>query len=129
MVESLDRLTASWGNTLQAGAFKNALEPDRPITIADIEPADFTGYAGLQLVQNWTAAVLIGDHATTQADTITWTMTGLAVTNWIFGFYVVNTGGVLLWAQRAANAPIGMVNTGNVARFSPQFSLGSKFPA
>lgn len=129
MLEELDLLTTAWVGKRFAGLMQNFGEPDRNWTIATIQPATFSGYAGLQLISGWTPATLLGERAITSAAGLSWTHNGGPVSNWIFGYYVVNLAGDLLWAERRPGAGQAMVLNGNIFQVLPQFSLGSRFPS
>lgn len=128
VVANLDILRAGWTGNRFAGLFQNPDEPMRLWTIGTIIPATFSGYSGLKPLVNWLPAVISGDFALTSADLLTWTMTGTTVTNWVFGYYVVDSLGQLCWAERKPGPGSAMVNTGNFYQVKPQFSLSSRFP-
>lgn len=124
----LNTLTASWLNKRYVGLFQNDLEPIRTTSIAQVQPANFSGYAGLMLITGWTPATLLADRAVSAAAALSWTHDGGPNTNWIFGYYVVDLSGVLRWIERRPGAAVAMLESGNVYQVTPQFSLGSRFP-
>ena len=128
MLTELDRMTASWAGIRFAGLFINDLNPTRTTTIAQIEPANFSGYVGLRPLMGWTAAALLGERAVTRAAPITWTHDGGTLSNWINGYYVVDPSGNLVWVERRPGPAASMIHAGTVYEVVPQFSLGSRFP-
>ena len=121
----LDLLTAAWGDTLEVGLFNTAHAPDPsdvPGTYTAIE-ATFPGYAR-QTLENWTPALLIASgFAQTEADVVTWTRGAGAGTEDIFGYFVLDASGNLLWAESPPWAPVTIDTLGQQLAFLPRFSL------
>src|SRR5438132_1401876 len=88
-------LTAIVGTytNMQLHLFKNNYTPVEGSTVANFTEADFGGYAAVSLSN----AVQTVDHVAW--DAITWTRTGTP-TNTIYGAYVTDNGGtVLYWTK------------------------------
>jgi hypothetical protein len=128
MKEELDAMTARWGGIRFIGLFQNDLVIERTTTIDAIEPATFSGYVGLRPLMGWSAAVIRGDRAVTGAAPVNWVHNGGPLTNWIFGYYVVDPSGFLVWAERRPGSPIAMISAGQIYEVGPVFSQGSRFP-
>jgi hypothetical protein len=113
-VESLD------GGSLRL--FKNDYTPNSQTVLAELEVADFTGYAN-KTIATWNAPFL--DEllrATCLAPLQTFAATGSTITNLIYGAYYLNVGGTLVWAARFS-APIPMAANGNSIPMVPKFQL------
>lgn len=124
---NVNSLTSSWGNTLKIGLFQNDLVPSRYTTLGEIVPANFGGYSGLHDVVGWVSASLFGDVAAASSSPRLWVCDGSGVTNWIFGYYVLNASGDFLWAERDAAGGQAMVDAGDYFSVTPSYSLTSQF--
>lgn len=122
------RMRESFGASLRVGLFQNDIEIDRETTIGSLQEADFSGYSGPQFITAWDAPYLDGERAILPAVPVTWTVAGGGISNWIFGFYVLDTGGNLLWAQRVGAAPRAMIYPGTTYTADPSLSVGSRYP-
>jgi len=129
LLSQLDALRPAWLNGLRAGLFQNDWEPQRHHTLAQVQPASFSGYAGLLTLNIWSAAVLLGEVAYADAQVKTWTHNGGAIANWIFGYYVVDLAGSLVWAERSARAPELVGPPSPIYQVTPRYGLRSRFPA
>jgi hypothetical protein len=120
----LDLLTANWG-TLDCGLFKSMHTPadgDTLATYTAIE-ADFPGYARQQ-IQNWLAASTDGTgRALSVADVVTFTRGAGGAPQNIYGYFVVDAAGNLLWAELDPNAPVAINNPGNTYSILPTLTL------
>jgi len=128
LIGSLDRLKTGWELVLRAGLFQNDYQPLQEDTLGDYVPADFSGYGGLQFTYSWDAAVIAGPRAITASGAITWIHDGGPIQNYIFGYYVVDALGALVWAERFCPAPRPMNGVGMRIRIRPQFTLRNEFP-
>jgi hypothetical protein len=90
--------------------YSNNLTPDNTKVVGDFTEATFAGYAAVSL--NFSADAVVTAHvANDSADAVTFTIT--AGTQNIYGWYVTNAAGtVLYFSQRDANAPVGMSSAG-----------------
>lgn len=128
MSRDLTTLINSWAGQRFAGLFQNDVEPRRDWTISNVVPANFSGYAGLQLLTGWTTPVRIGNRFQTRAAGVTWTHNGGPNQNWIFGYYVVTAAGVLVWAERRPGPAVALNVSGIVYDVVAGYTFGSKFP-
>lgn len=121
----LDLLSAAWAVTIRL--FKNNTTPGDGDTAASYTEADFNGYSS-QAAAGWSAASGDGvGRAFTQATQLVFTKAAGGTTNLIYGYYAVDGGGNLLWAERDPNAPIPMVSTGDEYKVTPRFTFKSEF--
>jgi hypothetical protein len=102
--------------------FQNDHTPDPADVLADYTEADFSGYAELDL-DGWAAAVTVSGRAQIVATLKVWTHSAGAVDNDIYGYYVVNAGGALVWAERDPNAPVTVDTAGQEYNVLPRFTL------
>jgi hypothetical protein len=127
-VKLLDVLRLNWG-TLDMGLFKAMHTPadlDTLATYVAIE-ADFPGYAR-QAIANWQLPVTDGTgRASTIADAVTFTRGVGGLPQSIFGYFVVDAGGILLWAELDPNAPVPINNPGNTYSVLPALTKRSEF--
>jgi len=128
ILTELDLMTTRWDGIRFVGLFQNDLTILRTTTIAQIEPATFSGYVGLRPLQGWTPAALVGERAVSRAAPVTWTHDGGAAANWICGYYVVDPSGNLVWAERRPGPAQSMIHAGTVYEVIPQVTLSSLFP-
>jgi hypothetical protein len=91
---------------LKVGLFKNDRTPRVGDTIAAYTEADFSGYAGRKDAVGWTAPIMSGGHAVSQANSLSWRQNGGATSNNIYGVFYVDAAGDLLFAERDPRAPV-----------------------
>lgn len=108
---------------LKIRLYKNNYTPVNGTVIGDLTQADFNGYtAGGTTLANWTTPTTVSSRAQTQADPVTWTKGVGGTGNSIYGYYVVDGSGNLLWAERDPAAPIDLNTDGKqylvLARFT-----------
>jgi hypothetical protein len=126
--QALAAITAAFGGARRIGLYQNDWTPARTDPISAVVPADFSGYDGLHDLLSWTVPVMDGDQAISFAAERLWTHNGGPVQNWIFGVYVVDAGGLLVWADRVWNDPVPMIFLGNLVRYVPCLTQKSKLP-
>lgn len=127
LILALDALTAAWTAHRRIGLYQNDWLIQSSQGISAVVPATFSGYAGLQPLANWTAAVLDGPAALTTADSLIWSHNGGPIQNYVFGIYVVADDGSLDFAEAIIDGPIPMYGLGGIIRYSPMYILQSKF--
>lgn len=127
LLSSLAALRVTWLPSLSFGLYQNDLTPEAATTIAEIDPCTFSGYVGLQLAAGWSLPVIDGARAVSLANLLTWTHNGGVLSNWVFGFYVVDGIGDLVLAQRFEDAPKLMEYNGVALFVHPTFSVRSEF--
>lgn len=128
LVDALAILTAGWEARWRYGLFQNDFVPRQSMTLLNITPATFSGYAGLQPCFSWSVPLVNGPYAISNAHELIWTHDGGPVGNWIYGYYVLNLGGVLMWAERFCPAPATVDKGGLSVRLKPTFWLCNNFP-
>lgn len=126
-VDSLNALRATYLPTLKIGLYQNDWSPRRGDSIGFVIPADFSGYSGLHDLVTWNPAQLFGDLAISVCSQRVWYHDGGVGGNWIFGIYVVNSVGVLQWAERDPNGGKAMESALSVYTFTPRYAVGSRF--
>jgi len=127
-MDSLDLLRGAWEMVYKAGLYQNDYTPLLETDLSKLVVANFSGYAGLQVTFGWSPAVMVGFRAESLAAPINWVHDGGPVQNWVYGYYVVNQYGTLVWAERFCPAPIPMNGLGQTLRIRPRFRQGTEFP-
>lgn len=111
----------------RVGLFQNDIDPKEWFTISAIVPCNFSGYDGLHDMLTWNTAVMVGNQAVAKQPERFWVHDGGAVQGYVYGYYVVDDEGELLWAERDPNGPVPMFYAGNLYRCVPTWSQQSKF--
>lgn len=110
------------------GLFQNNITPDPTLVLADLTPADFSGYNGLVQIDNWSTPVIVNGHAKSIASLIEWAHDGGVINNDIYGYYVVDaTQTKLLWLQLDPNPPVVMQPGSPPYQVIPVFTFTSEF--
>jgi hypothetical protein len=117
---SLDTLTALFSGTCKVGLFRNDHVPQKKDTIGDYHAPIFPGYLGPQILYNFAPASPAGWRWQSYANELFWTQTGPVPMDLVYGYYVQDALGRLLWAERFCPNPIVMDQTGRQIRLSPQ---------
>jgi hypothetical protein len=101
--------------------FQNNITPSDTDTAGTYTEATFTGYAAINLTgSSWNAATA---GTITYSAQQTFTASGSAVSNSIYGYYIVQaTSGILMWSERDASAPFTVANTGDAVKLTPTIS-------
>ncbi len=128
LIEALDTLAASWEGVFKIGLYQNDWTPDLFSVLASIVPCDFSGYSGLAFLYSWSAAVMRGIHAYTEANPVVWTHDGGPIQNYAYGYYVIDGTGHLAWAERFCPAPKIMAGFGTKLRVTPAYTLKNEAP-
>lgn len=118
---SLDTLAAALNaGTAKLRLFKNNHTPDEADDISDYTEADFSGYAAAT-IGAWNAATYAGGLANVEATTAqTFTNSTGAVGNDVYGYYVTDSAGtVLYYAQRANSPPLSLQLAGEAVTITP----------
>jgi hypothetical protein len=115
------------GAGLVVRLFKNNYTPVAGSVIASFTSADFSGYTPGALGTLAAAATVGGKASSTAGTANTWTKSG-ATGNDIYGYYVTNAAGtVLYWAERGAGAPYSLNTNGEGLSVTPVITLASEF--
>lgn len=128
LMEQLDLMSARWEKVYRMGLFKNDWTFAAGDTILQVDECDFDGYVGLQFTRHWTPAVMQGPRAITTADLLTWIHSGGPVANLVYGYFVVNKAGDLMWAERFCRNPLLMDSIGQRVRVEPVYTLKNDCP-
>jgi hypothetical protein len=120
-------LTAAWWLHRRIGLYQNDWTPQNYQTISAIVAATFSGYPGLQPISGWSAPVQVGPQAVVTAPQFAWTHNGGAVSNIIYGIYVVDDVGHLCWAERFDDGPFPLYGAGQFISYTPVVALQSIF--
>lgn len=103
--------------------FKNDYTPRPQDQQGAYVEADFTGYAPKTGLSNaWNAAVTVNGQAYVALAPAVFTKSG-ATGNLIYGWYLVDSLGVVIFAERFVNAPIDMNINGAQITVTVQFKL------
>lgn len=124
-VALLDVLTASWGNTLVMKLFQNNYTPVDGTELTDLTEADFDGYSPIVLT-GWTAAATVGGKAQSEALEVEFEHDGGATGNTVYGYWVEDQAGFLLWVERDPNGPVTMDNASHRYRITPKLTLATE---
>lgn len=120
-------LRSNWP-TLSMGLFVSDYTPadgDNLATYTAIE-ATFPGYARVDLT-GWTFPAADGaGRARTAAALVTFTRTVTGSPQFVWGYFVTEPGGTLLWAERHPAPPVRMELAADVFRVNPAFTLRSE---
>ena len=123
----LDLLTTGTGlGNIRIGLYQNNYTPVHTSVLLSFTPATFVGYA---VVTPAFAAATVTAHVGTTIDAAarTFTCSGTATTNTIYGYYVYDSvGGVTLFAEEFSS-PQTIANIGDQISLTSQFSLTSQY--
>lgn len=122
----LDKMLTAYGSTLVIKLFKSNTTPAAGDTAGTYTEATFPGYAS-QSVGTFGASTVASSTATATAAQNTFTRSSTGTTENIYGYYVLDSGGNLLWAERDPAAPIAMTNSGDSYLITPKFTYKSEF--
>jgi len=123
----LNTLLASMEGLFQVGLFQNNILPAQGTVIANLTPADFSGYTGLITLSGGTPAAIDGVRWKISFDPVVWTHDGGSTPNLIYGYYAIDGSGILQWAQQVSAAPRPMASLGDTFEVDPTFSDRSEF--
>lgn len=101
---------------------KNDKTPADADVLGDYTEADFSGYA-VGVLGNMGFPSTAGGKAITVGDPVSFVHNGGATPNDIYGYYITDTAGTLLyWAERFTTPPINMSANGNRIIVTPQLT-------
>lgn len=113
--------------TYQIGLYRTDVAPDEDTAIGDITPANFSGYGGLQLLEDWAAVIWTTPRAIINHSPIEWEHNGGGVSNDIYGYYVVDGVGALAWLEPKAGGAVNISVNGQTYTVIPQYTRRSEF--
>lgn len=112
-------------NGLYLRLYKNDVTPTRLLDRAAYTEADFTGYAPVGFIDWGTSFIDENVNARTDHDPVVFTQTGTGTTNNIYGYFVTDGAGTVMWfAERNPVAPVAMDATGKTYTVFPRFLEG-----
>jgi hypothetical protein len=111
-------------NALNLRLFQNNITPNGTETNVTFQEATFTGYAS-QVPTFPLFALNALNEAESNAGTYTFTQTGVAVTNNIFGYYLNDGANNLYFSERDPAAPFAMNATGRIYQVTPDIQGGT----
>jgi len=120
---TLDAGRKAFENKYKVGLFQNDFKPRVSMLLADLQICNFSGYPGLLVSFGWTIPDYAGGFATTTANELTWDHSGGPVGNFVYGYYVVDSAGALVWAERFCPAPMRVYRLGERVRVRPTMYL------
>lgn len=125
-VEEIRILTWLFGTTLTVKLFATDVVPTKASTVASFTEAAGGGYAAIPLLSgSWTHTPGVATPSYSLYDeTIEWVFTGVTTgTGIIYGYYVVDSLGVLRWSERFSDEFVPEL--GARIRFIPRYSCDS----
>lgn len=123
----LDVLAAQFNSAnVLVRTFKNDYSPSFATVLSDFTESDFEGYAAVG-VSLWSFTGFAGHIGyIASADGCDYLVTGGAgPPQLLFGYYVCDAGGNLLWGERDPDGPVSMTSTGNSYRVYPRLGLSN----
>lgn len=114
-------ITTDWFAGHKVGLYQNDFNPRLDSTIANVVPCNFSGYDGLRLLYFFSPSFMSGIRATRLAQEYVWQYDGGPITNWVFGYYVVDLAGNLTIAERFCNGPFAMDQPLRQFKLTPLF--------
>jgi hypothetical protein len=103
--------------------YSNNLTPSSTTVIGDVTETASGGYAAITLTSSsWTVATSGGGITTASYPERTFNITTSAT---IYGYYITNLAGDLLWLERFTAAPFQLPGSGGQVLITSQLSLNS----
>ena len=103
--------------------YSNNLTPGSNTVIGDVTQVTAGGYAQITLTSSsWTVATSGGGVTTASYPEQTFNITTSAT---IYGYYITNVAGDLLWIERFTAAPFQLAGSGGQVLITSQISLNS----
>ena len=122
----LDKLLTAYGNTMQLCLFQNNITPVGSDTLATYQEATFPGYVR-QAITGWLPSTVAASVATSNATQVSFQRSATGTAQTIFGYFVLDGSGNLLFAERDPAAPITLTNQGDTYLITPKFTYLSEF--
>ena len=106
--------------------FKNNHTPTQTDDNSDYVEADFDGYASFP-IDSWTPVYLNGSGKA-EIDEVNrvFVQSGVVVTNNVYGYYVTDGAGNVIYAERDPSAPVAMNAPGKTYTVFGRFTLNSE---
>jgi len=128
-LRSCRQLTQQWPSARFVGLFSNELTMDRHLTIESIEECAFSGYGGKQELGTFGDPEMQGDRAVAYSVELLWSHDGGPVSDWVVGYFVVDSDGALLWVEDRDGGPVAMTQGGQTYKVTPALSAGTRYGA
>jgi len=126
-LEFLDSIVAGILENAELCLFQNNYVPVHTSALGNFTEADFDGYARITLT-TWPAAALDANNKASSALGFqTFTKTGAVTANTIYGVFVLDGFGNLIYAERFATAPFTLSVPGQLLLYKPVFTVTSEF--
>lgn len=107
-------------NTCTLRLYQNDYDPIPTSTVANFTQANFTGYAAIA-VNTWGDAFLNGDgYAQIEEVARTFTCTGALTPNTIYGYYITDPAGDLVYAEKNLAGSVLMNASGKTYSVLPR---------
>lgn len=103
----------------------NDITPNAGSTLGDFVEASFIGYLPGQ-INPWGLPVTVDGRARSAASAVTFTKTAGSPAS-VYGYFVTDENGALLWAERDPAAPVPMMADGQTYTVVPRFTWVSEF--
>lgn len=120
-------LLSSLSNVWRIRLYKSNTDPVHTTVMSDFTECNYSGYASITLTAPSVAATPDGSGRII----ITWAQVTFvksgATGNDVYGYYVDQGSSLLLWAERAATAPLSMQNDGDEILITPKLGPFSQF--
>lgn len=112
------------GNTCHL--FQNDYTPIDGSILSNFLEASFDGYAPVD-ANGWSDPLFVSPRALIQATACNYAKSAGSIGNLIYGYYILDQAGNLLWAERDPSAPVPMNVDGNVYVIVPRLTIRSEF--
>jgi len=112
-------------NGLTLRLFQNNINLAITDTAGTYTEATFTGYSAIALGAWGTAFLNASSLAETDEVVRTFSQTGTAVTNTIYGYYITDSGGNLIYAEKNPNGSFAMNTAGLTYSVQPILTLAN----
>lgn len=119
-------LTSYFAGICVLHLYQNNYTPVEASVLGNFTEATFTGYSSVALT-SWSLPVLTSPYQQITSAAVPFTVGTVGTGNNIYGYYVTDGSGNVLWAERDGNAPIAMSTTGAQYTVIPRFSLQSEY--
>jgi hypothetical protein len=112
-------------NAVTCHLYQNDVTPTSTSDVATFVEADYGGYATQPIV--WGATFMNPDgNAETNGESLQFQPSSSATPNSIYGYFVTDTGGALMFAERFSPAPRPMATPSDALVVVPVFTLASQ---
>lgn len=125
----IDSLLAAGYNAIpvEVGLFVNNITPDRTTIFSDLTEAVWTSYTRFN-VDDWAPAAVAAHLGLLVASPKIWTFDGSVSDPSIYGYFVQDNAGHLLWCQRDPSAPVVLSLLSPFYALAPRFTAYSQYP-